>query len=393
MDKPRVLFPFTEAGLGHIMPMNSIADEFEKLYGDKVECVRSYFFTEGNDAKLITFEKHLKEEVVKHNKHSAYGFYVTLNMEFWNVYLSTWATMTFLTLGSRKRGYAHMDELKPDLVVSTHWATNYYAIKCKCKPLTVMYCPDAHVNPLFRYYCDLVMISNPVGYRIAATKYKKRFNEDNLKLVPFLIREEALTTSRDKLEQRRKLGFAEDKFTIVLAEGGYGIGKMEEICNIILEKDLPVNLVPVCGKNEALYKKFLTLKSKGNVDFHPMGYINNMFDVLASADLFCGKSGASMIAEPCYFGVPQIITKYATNIERYIGKYYVEDVGSALKIFNPEKVVEKIEEFLAHPEELEPYRLAAEAQYTNYGPEQCARYIFDLLCTRFPQLKEDEEKD
>lgn len=392
MDKPRVLFPYAEAGLGHIMPMNSIADEFEKLYGDKVECVRSAFFTEGKDKKLIKFEEHLKNEVVHHNKHTAYGFFATFNMEFWRVRLSTWGTMTWLTLGSRKRGYAHMDELKPDLVVSTHWATNYYAIKCKCKPLTVMYCPDAHINPLFRYDCDLVMTSNPVGYDIAINKYKKRFNENNLKQVPFLIRQEAFTTSRDKKEQRKKLGFAEDKFTIVMAEGGYGIGRMEEICRIILEKDLPVNLVPVCGKNEELYKKFSALKSKGNTDFHPMGYISNMFDVLASADLFCGKSGASMIAEPCFFGVPQIITKYATNIERYIGKYYVEDVGSALKIFEPDKVVEKIEEFLANPEKLEPLRSAAEAQRENYGPEKCARYIFELLCTRFPQLKEDSSE-
>ena len=97
-----------------------------------------------------------------------------------------------------------------------------------------------------------------------------------------------------------------------------------------------------------------------------------------------------MIAEPCFFGVPQIITKYATNIERYIGKYYVEEVKSALKIFKPKKVVEKIEEFLAHPEELEPLRLNAEALHSNYGPEKCARYIFELLCTRFPQLKEDK---
>ena len=46
MKKPRVVFPFTEAGLGHIMPMNSIADEFERLYGERVGVVRSHFFKE-----------------------------------------------------------------------------------------------------------------------------------------------------------------------------------------------------------------------------------------------------------------------------------------------------------------------------------------------------------
>lgn len=392
MDKPRVIFPYTEAGLGHIMPMDSIADEFEKLYGDKVECVRSAFFTEGGDRRLMEFEERLKREVVKHNKSTFYGFFATLNMEFWRVRLSTWATMTFLRLGSRKRGIRHMDELKPDLVFSTHWATNYYAKKCKAQPLTVMYCPDAHVNPLFRYPCDIVMVSNSVGYECALKAHGGRLNRDNFKQVPFLIREEAFSVPLDKAAARRKLGFDENKFTVVLAEGGYGIGKMADICRIILERDLPVTLVAVCGKNEELYKSFLQLKSKGKTDFHPLGLIDNMFEVLATADVFCGKSGASMSAEPCFFGVPQIITKYATTIERYIGKYYIENVGSAIKIFNPVKVADKIEEFLAHPDRLEPYRRAAKAQHANYGAEPCARYIYGLLVKKFPSLEEDGDK-
>ncbi|MFR6640327.1 MAG: hypothetical protein ACLUSP_02420 [Christensenellales bacterium] len=47
VKKPKILFPFTEAGMGHIMPMRAIADEFERLYGDKTEIIRSQFFTEG----------------------------------------------------------------------------------------------------------------------------------------------------------------------------------------------------------------------------------------------------------------------------------------------------------------------------------------------------------
>lgn len=389
MDKPRVIFPYTEAGLGHIMPMYSIADAFEKLYGDKVECVRSAFFTESGEKKLQIFEERLKSEVVKHNRCTFYGFFATLNMEFWRVHLSTWATMTFLKLGSRKLGYKYMDELHGDLVVSTHWATNYYAKKCKSKPLTAMYCPDAHVNPLFRYPCDLVMVSNKAGYDLAMSRHPFRLNEDNFKLVNFPIRQHAYDISAPKSEVRKALGFDEDKFTVVLAEGGYGIGKMAEICKLVLKRDLPITLVPVCGKNDELYKQFLTMKSKGKTDFRPQGLVDNMFEILYSADLFCGKSGASMIAEPCFFGIPQIITKYATNIERYIGKYYVETVGSGLKIFKPEKVVDKIEEFLNDPGKLEPYRKAALAIHDNYGAEQCAKLIFELLCTRFPHLKEN----
>jgi len=233
-----------------------------------------------------------------------------------------------------------------------------------------------------------MMVSSETGYRAALKKHPKRCNENNLKLVPFLIRNEVFSACTDKKEMRRKLGFDENKFTIVLAEGGYGLGKMHKICKIILERDLPVTLVPVCGKNSELYEKFLTMKSKGKTDFRPMGLVENIFEIFATADLFCGKSGASMIAEPCFFGIPQIITKYATSIEQHNGEYYIKTVKSAIKIFKPQKVADKIEEFLQHPERLEPYSKAAAAQRGNYGSTAAAECIFELLCTRFPELKD-----
>lgn len=391
MQKPRVLFPFTEAGLGHIMPMTAIADKFEELYGDKVECIRSSFFTEGDQEELKEFEKRLCDTVVKVNRRPFFGFFMTFNMDFWGTRLSSWATMKFLKSGANQRGFEHMKEFNPDLVVSTHWATNYYAEHLENKPLTVMYCPDAAINPLFSYPCDLVMVSMPTGYERAMKKWKKRFNSENLKCVPYLIREEAFSVPSDKKELRRKFGFAEDKFTVILAEGGYGVGTIEEMCEALLARDLPITLIAVCGKNEELYRLLNGRKGKGNTDFRPIGYTEQMLELLAASDLFCGKSGANVIAEACFFGVPQIVTHYATNIEKHIGEYYIDTVHSAMKIFDTEKLVDKIEEILGNPAILEPYRLAALTQRGNYGAETCARHIFDLLCTRFPALKEGEK--
>lgn len=388
MSKPRVLFPFTEAGLGHIIPMKSIADEFEQLYGDKTEIVRSNFFTEAGNQNLKIFEYRMRRNVEIQNRSTLFGFWTTLNMEFWRIRLSTWATMKFLKRGANKPGFEYMDKLTPDLVVSTHWATNYYAKKCKCKPLTVMYCPDAEINPLFSYDADIVMVSTDTGYKHARQKHKLRFNDRNLIQVPFLIRDEAFNVSTDKRKLRKELGLDEDKFTVVLAEGGYGIGKMDDICKIILERDLPVNLVPVCGKNANLYKKLQSVKGKGKTNFKPMGLVDNMLEVVASADVFCGKSGANTCAEACFFGLPMIITKYATTIERDIGKYYLNVVGNAIKIFNPEKVADKIEEFMHNPARMESYKMAAEAQKSNYGATECAHHIFNLLCTKFPELND-----
>lgn len=387
MQKPRVVFPYVEAGLGHIMPLNSIADEFERLYGDRVEVVRSRFFTETGSKKLASYERHLTREVVKHNRHPFYGWFSTFCMDFFGTKLSSWGAIKVFVPGSYREGVRHMDELKPDLVFSTHWCTNYYARRCKSRPLTVVYVPDAHVNTLFRYDADLVLVSMSTGYERALIKHPRRFDESNLALVPFLIRKEAYDAPASKAEARRKLGFPEDKFTVSLAEGGYGIGRMREICERVLERDIDVTLAPICGKNTELFERFSRMKSKGKTDFRPFGLTDRVFDILAASDLFCGKSGASMAAEPCFFGVPQIVTKYATEIEKYIGEYYIDVVGSAIKEFDPGRVADLIERYASELELLQPYAAAARAAHSNYGPTVTAKKVFDLLASRFPDLK------
>ena len=100
MSKPRVVFPFTEAGLGHIMPMNSIADEFERLYSDRVEIVRSQFFTETGDKLLKEYEGKLSEGVRKFNKSPVFGFYATFNMDFWGTNISSWCAVRYIGNGA-----------------------------------------------------------------------------------------------------------------------------------------------------------------------------------------------------------------------------------------------------------------------------------------------------
>lgn len=387
--KPRVVFPFTEAGLGHIVPLKELADEFERQYGDKVEVVRSQFFTESGEPKLKLFQDRLSSEVVHHNKRTSYGYFATINMEFWRIRLSSWAAMKFLALGSRKRAYRHMSELNADLVVSTHWATNYYARHIDPMPLTVVYCPDTDVNPLFSYSSDLVLAPTAPGVDLAKKKHPVRFNDDNIRHVPYIIRKEAFALQNaDKRAMRKKLGLDENKFTVMLAEGGYGIGKMEEICNLILRRDLPVNLVPVCGKNEELYKEFLAKPKNNNTVFLPIGYTDSIFEYMVCSDVFCGKAG-SILAELTFFGVPQIITKCATLIEEKMAKYYLQYVKSAVKIFDPKAVVDKIAECVDNRDVMNIYAENALKQRSNYGAKQSAQMIFDVLCTRFPELKND----
>lgn len=387
MNKPKVLFPYVEAGMGHITPMRAIAHKFKELYGDRVECIESKFFGDSGNDTLIAFENKMCQSVVDTNRNHRLGFFMTFTMLLFGAKIATPASSCCLQFGTKKPAVAHMEEIAPDMVVSTHWSTNYFAKNSPCAPLTVLYCPDAYTYPLFNYPCDLALLPTRAGYEQAIKKYKRRFNEDNLKHVPALIRDDAFTVSTDKKALRLKLGLNADKFTVLLAEGGYGIGKMTKICKEILQRDLNVTLIPVCGKNKELFNEMSKWESGKNCEFRPLGFADNLPEYLSASDLFCGKSGANVLLEACFFGVPQIVTNNATHIEKMNCKYYVKDIKTALKIFSADKVADKIEEFANYPERLTPFKAAAQAQRENYGAEKAANLTFELLCTRFPELK------
>jgi len=207
MKKIKVLVPFAEAGFGHVMAARAIADSLEKRYSDYFAVERIDFFKNYGEP-LAAFEKRMRYEVVRYNKDPAYGFINTFAMDvFGNTGMDF--VMKRIVKGAFEDGVKRMEELSPDVVVSTHWATDYYAEHMNNKPFTVMYGPDAHLNPFFCYKCDLDMISVPSGYE-KAMKLGRRFNEDNLKLVPTAIRKEAFDIAKtDKRELRKKLGISD----------------------------------------------------------------------------------------------------------------------------------------------------------------------------------------
>ena len=153
-----------------------------------------------------------------------------------------------------------------------------------------------------------------------------------------------------------------------------------------------ITVVPICGKNVKLYEKLKAVTPSPSVDFRVLGFTDRILEYLGAADLFMGKSGASSVAEPCFFGVPEIITSYGTQMEQHNAHYYIDHVGNALAIFNPKKAAEKVRFFYDNPQELEKLAEKARAHHDNYGAEQTADIMWELLKKKFPELAEEEKK-
>ncbi len=380
MRKPKVLFPFVEAGFGHIMTERSIADAFEKKYGDLCEVVRNDFY-KGGDKSLRQFEEMLCREVRSYNRCHAYGYLMTGLLSFFGSAPTSWGIMKISIPGSFKSAVKKMDSLDPDVVVSTHWATNYYAAKSSKKPMTVMYVPDAHANELFCYKTDLTMISTAEGYQ-AALKKNKRFNSDNFKLVPLAIRKEAFEVKETKKQIRERLCH-DDKFTVYLTEGGYGIGLAETLCKKIIEKDLDVSVIVVCGKNPQMKERLDELKKtcRGKTSFYPYGFADNALELVASSDLYMGKSGNGLM-EAAFFGVPIVVTHSANKIERNLAEHYVTYLKDAVRIFDADKCLEFIEDSIGGGETYKRL-LSANIDKSQFGSEKIADEIFEKINAKY----------
>lgn len=388
MKRIRVLFPYVEAGFGHIMPMRAIEETFRKKYGDRVEIVSSEFFKESGDRRLAAYEKMMSRFVRTCNRIPFIGLFLTRIDYIIGAWFSSLFIIRIISPRAYRRGVRHMRELQCDAVFSTHWAPNYYAEHLEQKPLTVLYCPDAELNSLFSYRSDLTLLTTQAGYEKALRE--KRFQNGNLKLVPHLIRNEAFRTETDKRKIRQTLGLPQDQFTVLLCEGGYGIGRMKALCKRLIRAPYPLTVLAVCGKNEKLLRYLKTLTPAENVTFVPCGFTEEILSYHAASDVFCGKSG-TIPAEATFFGNPTIVTSCASVIEEKIARYYVKAVGCAVKAFSARKAAKLLALWAAEPRRMRPYQNAAQAYHNRFGSEEAADLLWAALTDRFGERMARDE--
>lgn len=377
-SKPRIVFPFVEAGLGHIMPMTAIADAFEAKYGDRVSVVRTNFFQDTHDPVLSAVEQDFVDEVLRHNRKKWRG---KLTHALMNI-LGTKFSMRYVFKKRHKRALCpaleYIRELNADIIFSTHLSTHYYACEAKRKGYTgakvIGYCPDPIIGRQWDRRVDLMAVSSALGVKKA--RQFGRYKRAKVTEVPFLLRREVETYNMGRAYYRRALGLPEDNFTVLLSDGAYGAGKIRDtVYGLIGKAKQPLTIVAVCGKNEALYKEFCALDVPPHITFAPYGFTDKTLMLAAACDLFMGKAGASNLAEPVYFGAPCIVTFTATFVEKWICAHHQTN-GVAVKKTNVNKAVDLALKFAGNPELMKDLTDACAAQKRCDGSEVMADRLY-----------------
>src|SRR5215467_368417 len=172
----------------------------------------------------------------------------------------------------------------------------------------------------------------------------------------------------DAVELKKQIGLRPDLPTAMVLFGGHGSKVMIDIAERLDAEGLPLQLILICGRNEALASKLRSRQWKMPV--HIIGFTKDVHRLMYAADFLIGKPGPGSIAEAMVRKLPVLIECNAWTLpqERYNAEWVKEKgVGIVLKSFKD--VVSGVKQML------EPAKLA---EFRKNVIAQNNRAIFEI---------------
>ncbi len=388
MKKYKVLVTYVEAGMGHIISAEALANALETYYPDEVEVERCYLFSETDEKVMKDHEKWLVDAVKTSNRHpNIFRFMMFMQRHFTDIRgLRLMYNLMFPKV--KKRSIEIYKEHNPDAIVSTHFTPVHFAIEANspkwgCDFASVLYVPDPNVHNWWDKRSDLLLVNNEDGYREAIEDVG--FKPERTILSRFVIRSEVKASTHDKRELRKKHGLPEDNFTVIIASGAYAEGGLSEFVEALLALDKKFTLMIIAGTNEAVYNKFSErIGNTGNIDLKVYKFRKDAHELYGASDIFITKAGPNAILDSVYMGTPVLTNFCAQPIERITRDLYINKHGVGVHIENAKEAARFIGECIDTPEKLEPYIENSRKFVENCvgGEKQMADGIVELLRKR-----------
>jgi len=113
----------------------------------------------------------------------------------------------------------------------------------------------------------------------------------------------------DKATARAALGWPTDRPVVMMVAGGDGMGPLLETTMALVEKRLRCQIVVVCGRNTTLKDRIdAAVAQAGAKNVTVYGFVTNMPQFMAAADILVTKAGPATITEAGIAGLPIILS-------------------------------------------------------------------------------------
>jgi len=169
----------------------------------------------------------------------------------------------------------------------------------------------------------------------------------------------AFASPPDKATARARLGITSDLPMVLVLFGGAGWGKPRRIVEAFNQVGQPLQAVFVAGRSQRLEEEVQSL-CRDDRRCRVLGWVDNMHEWMAAADLLVSKPGASALIEALDCGLPLLaIDPLPGNERRACDWIERQRVGCWIK--NPQSLAPSIARLLENPAELDRLRERARA--------------------------------
>lgn len=385
MTKPHIFISYTNTGAGHSTPALAIAQRIEELHPNRFKITTSNFF---EDAGEIKFNRYIEKSwnfLLKNPKITQIIIIIGRLLYFLTPYY-----MRVFKAKARYNSMNYIKNINPDIIFTTHFFTQVMAIDARKKfsmdyPLVTLNPDTFETFPQWDRRGETFLVCSELAKK-SALKYGHK--ESTIKIVPQALRKEFYIVEKtDPKELRNQYNLRPDVFTILMSDGGQGIGKMYKSIRALLKMKIPLNIIAICGKNEKLHKNLLKLQQKtiaknSSIQFLIMGFADSMTPFMQLSDLFIGKSGPATMVECLKTDLPVLVVYSANSAERKTANFFIEK-QVALSCMHSYLLPKKLEQIINNPHILDNIKTKLKnLDFFQDGSTIIAEIIVDTLDRR-----------
>lgn len=362
--KPHILFLFSDTGGGHRSASEAIIEALDLEYPDTFSYEMVDFFLDYSPPPL----------------NLAGPTYPTMSrMEnLWKLAFETsddpdHMRVIYAMLWPYIRLYMYeMHALHPcDVIVSVHPLINAPFLRAMKKKndhtpfITVVTDLVSTHSAWFNNQADLIIVPTPQA-RQKGIDYN--IDPDKMRIIGLPVADRFCQPVGDKKALRKKMGWPEDKVTILLVGGGEGMGPLGEISMKINEAKLDATLAVITGRNKRLKEKLEN--HSWDIPAYIYGFVTDMPEYMRAADILVSKAGPGTISEALIAELP-IILYHRISGQEEGNVSYVIDGGAGIWAPDIEDIITSLKELLDDPKK----RLEAVSNAKSLARPTAAREI------------------
>jgi len=258
----------------------------------------------------------------------------------------------------------------PDFVISTHFLpsgiTAYLKNKHKIKSRLITVITDFGVHPFWIY-------KGTDMYAAASELTRQKLEAqgvppENIKVTGIPVAE-VFFKRYERAEICRKLGIDENKFTVLVITGSFGIGPIERITDLLHKE---AQILVVCARNKKLYAR---LKAKGYPRVNLFGFVNNIEEMMRVCDVIITKPGGLSVSELL---VKEIVPVFISAIpgQETENVKTLASYGIGGSVSSPSEVKDAVLDYKNHPDKILKIKDKIKGLRTPYSVQE----LYNVVC-------------